>query len=93
MNWLVVSLFKLKDYESYAVEPMAEFTNRHFDDTKVASHTAIIVTKNVPDSLDTLDSDEKQLYDIIARSLIKIAYPKAEYDNTTVKIRVNEHIF
>ena len=89
----IEKLFKLKEYEAYAVEPMAEFTNRHFDDAKVASHTAIIASKSVPDSLDALDSDEKQLYDIIARSLIKIAYPKAEYDDTTVKITVKEHIF
>lgn len=86
-------ILKMKEYAQYAIEPMAEFTKRHFDNSKVGSHTAVIPTENVPESLDVLGEDERQLYDLLARSLIKIIYPKAEYDDTTAKIAVKEHIF
>ena len=90
----IEKILKLEEYKQFAIEPMAEFTKRHFDDKKVTSHTAIIPTENVPESLDKLDEDEKQLYDLLARSLIKIIYPKAEYDDTTAKVTVNgQHIF
>lgn len=89
----IEKILKMKEYAQYAIEPMAEFTKRHFDNSKVGSHTAIIPTENVPESLDVLNEDERQLYDLLARSLIKIIYPKAEYDDTTVKIAVKEHIF
>ena len=89
----IEKLLKLKEYAQYAVEPFAEFTKRHFDNSKVGSHTAVIPTENVPESLDKLNEDERMLYDLLARSLIKIIYPKAEYDDTTAKIAVGEHVF
>lgn len=90
----IEKILKLEEYKQFAIEPMAEFTKRHFDDKKVTSHTAIIPTESVPESLDKLDEDEKQLYDLLARSLIKIIYPKAEYDDTTAKVTVNgQHVF
>lgn len=89
----IEKILKMKEYAQYTIEPMAEFTKRHFDNSKVGSHTAVIPTENVPESLDVLGEDERQLYDLLARSLIKIIYPKAEYDDTTAKIAVKEHIF
>lgn len=89
----IEKLLKLKEYAQYAVEPFAEFTKRHFDNSKVGSHTAVIPTENVPESLEKLNEDERKLYDLLARSLIKIIYPKAEYDDTTAKITVGEHVF
>ncbi len=89
----IEKILKMKEYAQYAIEPMAEFTKRHFDNSKVGSHTAVIPTENVPESLDVLGEDERKLYDLLARSLIKIIYPKAEYDDTTAKIAVKEHIF
>lgn len=90
----IEKILKMKEYAQYAIEPMAEFTKRHFDNSKVGSHTAVIPTENVPESLDVLGEDERQLYDLLARSLIKIIYPKAEYDDTTAKVTVNgQHIF
>lgn len=90
----IEKLLKIPEYAQYAIEPMAEFTKRHFDDSKVGSHTAVIPTVNVPENLDNFSEDEKKLYDLLARSLIRIIYPKAEFDDTTVKITVNgNHIF
>lgn len=86
-------LLKMPEYVQYSVPEWAEFSKRHFDDSKVGSHYAVITTKDVPKDLKGLSEDEKKLYDLIARSLIRIIYPKAEYDDTTAKIAVNKHIF
>ncbi len=65
------------------------FTRRHFDDSKVGSHPAVIPTANVPKDLSGLTADEKALYDLLARSLIRIIYPKAVLDDTAALIDVN----
>ena len=67
-----------------------KFTKRHFDDNKVGSHPAIIPTVNVPQNLSGLSADEKALYDLLAKSLIRIIYPKAVLDDTEVLIDVNQ---
>ncbi|MEE5994295.1 MAG: DNA topoisomerase [Oscillospiraceae bacterium] len=67
-----------------------KFTKRHFDDNKVGSHPAIIPTVNVPQNLSGLSSDEKALYDLLAKSLIRIIYPKVVLDDTEVLIDVNQ---
>ncbi len=85
----IQKLLKLPEYEQYAPETWADFTKRHFDDAKVSSHTAIIPTVDVPDRLNDLSEDEKALYDLLAKSLIRTIYPKAELDDTTAFITVN----
>ncbi len=73
---------------------MEKFTKRHFDDSKVGSHTAIIPTLNVPDNLNDLSDDEKLLYNLLALSVIRMIYPKAEFDDTTAIITVDgKHTF
>ncbi len=67
-----------------------KFTKRHFDDNKVGSHPAIIPTVNVPQNFSGLSSDEKALYDLLAKSLIRIIYPKAVLDDTEALIDVNQ---
>lgn len=85
-------LLTLPDFSGYAPDEWAEYTSRHFDNSKVGSHTAIIPTTKVPENID--DEDEKQLYALIAKSIIRIIHPKAEIDNTTVIIQVdNKHDF
>ena len=86
-------LLQMPEYAHYIIPEWAEFSNRHFDDSKVESHTAVIPTESVPKDLKGLSEDEIKLYDLVARSLIKIIYPKAEFDDTTVKIAVDKHIF
>ncbi len=88
-------LFQLPEYAEYAM-PEGQwqgYTKRHFDDSKVDSHPAIIPTMNVPVSLSELSNDEKLLYDLLAKSLIRIIYPKAELEDTTVIIDVNNNNF
>ena len=88
-------LFQLPEYAEYAIpeDQWQGYTKRHFDDSKVDSHPAIIPTMNVPKDLSELSNDEKQLYDLLVKSLIRIVYPKAELEDTTVILNVNGNKF
>ncbi|MCL1832594.1 MAG: DNA topoisomerase [Oscillospiraceae bacterium] len=88
-------LLLMPEYSQYALpeSDWAEFSKRHFDDSKVGSHTAVIPTLNVPADLSKLSEEEKQLYDLLAKSLIRIIYPKAEIEDTTVVLDVNDNSF
>ncbi|MBP8994277.1 MAG: topoisomerase C-terminal repeat-containing protein [Bacteroidales bacterium] len=86
-------IFRTDEYSNYLPEKWEKFTNRHFDDKKVGSHTAIIPTVNVPDNLNKLSEDEKILYDLLVKSLIRTVYPKAELQETAVVIAVNGEKF
>ncbi len=89
-------LFLLSEYSQYALpeNEWQAYSKRHFDDCKVDSHPAIIPTMNVPKSLSEIPSeDERQLYDLLVKSLIRIVYPKAEIEDTTVLLNVNGSTF
>ena len=89
-------LFLLPEYSQYALpeNEWQAYSKRHFDDSKVDSHPAIIPTMNVPKSLSEIPSeDERQLYDLLVKSLIRIVYPKAEIEDTTVLLDVNGNDF
>ena len=87
----IARLLQMPEYQALALprSRWQKFTRRHFDDSKVGSHPAIIPTVNVPASLTVLTPDEKALYDLLAKSLIRIIYPKAVLDDTTVIVDVN----
>lgn len=90
----IQKLLNMPEYSQYSIDTWSEFTKRHFDDKKVGSHPAIIPTMNVPENLSFLSDDEKMIYDLLAKSLIRIIYPKACVDVTMVLITVNnKHIF
>ena len=68
-------LFLLPEYSQYALpeNEWQAYSKRHFDDSKVDSHPAIIPTMNVPKSLSDIPSDdERQLYDLLVKSIIGI---------------------
>lgn len=71
----------MPEYAHYIIPEWSEFSKKHFDDSKVGSHTDVIPTESVPKDLKGLSEDEIKLYDLVVRSLIKIIYPKAEYDD------------
>ena len=85
----IQKILKLPEYEAFAPAEWEKFTKRHFDDSKVGSHPAVIPTVNVPDSLKDLNEDEKALYDLLCKSLLRIIHPKAEIDDTTAIINVD----
>lgn len=82
---------KLKKYAPAAkytdIKSFAPLTKRHFDDSKVESHYAIIPTGQIPSSL---TKQEEQVYRAIALSLIRIAYPPAVIEKLEVITRAGE---
>ena len=92
----LIRLFQLPEYSQYALlkEQWQPYSKRHFDDSKVDSHPAIVPTMNVPKSLSEIPSEEeRQLYDLLVKSIIRIVYPKAEIEDTTVLLDVNGNPF
>lgn len=92
---ITITLNKLFQYmyKQYKIDNWEPFSKRHFDDSKVGSHTAIIPTTNVPENLDNISDNEKKLYDLLVKSIIRIIYPKAEVEETTIEINVSENQF
>lgn len=65
-------------------------TKPYFDNSKVESHYAIIPTSKVPTDL---SDDENKLYDIIVKSIIRIFYPDAIFNKTTIHTDVSNNTF
>lgn len=88
-------LMKLDELKEYYLpkEEWREFSNAHFDTSKVGSHTAIIPTEEVPANLSSLTDDEKILYCLSAKSLIMTVYPQYETEKTDITISVEGHNF
>ena len=63
---------------------------KYFDSTKVSSHYAIIPTDSVPGQLSKF---EQNIYDLICKSVIRMIYPNAEVENTTVTTEVAKEPF
>ena len=87
----ISKLLQMPEYSGLAIpkSQWTKFTRCHFDDSKVESHPAIVPTVNVSQSLNGISADEKSIYDLLARSLIRIIYPKAVLGDTTAPIDVN----
>lgn len=60
-------------------------TKRLVDDSKVSDHHAIIPTEQYL-QLGALSSDERKLYDLIARRFIALFYPQVRYEQTTLTL-------
>lgn len=88
----IQKILQMPEYAAYALpsEQWQKFSKRHFDDKKVGSHPAIIPTVNVPENLNGLTEEQKQLYDLLCKSLIRMIFPKAELDDTTAIIQAGE---
>ena len=65
-------------------------TKRVFDSSKVDSHSAIIPTYIVPNSL---TPDEQIVYQAIKDRFIANFMPPAEYENTEIKTDVDDSVF
>lgn len=92
----IEKLMQVEEYKNYSLakENWLEFSKRHFDDDKVGSHTAIIPTLNVPSSLSDIgDDDMIALYDLLAKSLLRIVFPKVVIEDTTIITSINDKDF
>lgn len=80
-------------YRIYGVSPEIPFDgkNKHyFDSSKVVSHYAIVTTTKEPVSLKT---DEQNIYDLIAKSVLCITAKEATVAKVTVQTNVDGELF
>lgn len=79
------------DYKCW-IDPVSKrnYTKRHFDTSKVESHFAIIPTNVKPTGLTSIQS---KIYDLIAKSLIRIIYKSAVGEKTTIITEVEGEEF
>src|SRR5690606_17855894 len=59
---------------------------------KVTDHHAIIPTRS-EHKLDRMNSDDRRIYDLVARRFLAVFHPDAEFENTRVETEVAERIF
>lgn len=89
--------------KSIAVGPYAEgarallkgrikTTKRFVDNSKVTDHHAIIPTEQYV-NLGDLSSEERNIFDLIAKRFIAVLSPAFEYEQTTVKVVINGELF
>lgn len=67
-------------------------SKRFVDNSKVSDHHAIIPTEQ-PAMLTRLSSEELKIYDLIVRRFLAVLSPAFEYQQTTVRVRINGEIF
>ena len=65
---------------------------RVVDDAKVTDHHAIIPT-NADHALDKMNSDDRRVYDMVARRFLAVFHPEAVFENTRIETTVAEHVF
>ncbi|QZY56876.1 DNA topoisomerase III [Crassaminicella profunda] len=67
--------------------------NKSFvDNSKVTDHHAIIPTEKTV-FLSDLSDKERKIYDLVVRRFLAILYPPFEYEQTTIKAKIEEEIF
>ena len=63
-------------------------TNKSFvDDKKVSDHHAIIPTEQFV-QLDHMTNEERKIYDLVVRRFLSVLYPPFEYEQTTLKGKI-----
>jgi DNA topoisomerase-3 len=65
---------------------------RVVDDAKVGDHHAIVPT-NSPHNLSKLNSDDRRIFELVARRFLAVFHPDAVFENTRVETTVEQHIF
>jgi DNA topoisomerase III len=65
---------------------------RVVDDAKVGDHHAIIPTNSTHD-LSKLNSDDRRVFDLVARRFLAIFHPEAVFENTRVETTVESYVF
>jgi DNA topoisomerase-3 len=66
--------------------------SRVVNDAKVTDHHAIIPTRSAHD-LDKMNSDDRRVYDLVARRFLAVFHPEAVFENTRVETTVSERVF
>lgn len=94
----IKKLFSTERYKKYfrTESKWSPFTDRHFDDFLIKksedSHTAVVPTTVIPD-FSKLTLEQRNIYDMIARSIICLAYDDVEVEDTTLEIKIGGYAF
>jgi DNA topoisomerase-3 len=83
-------LTELDDYTAFAQHLQAtpqRPSKRFFDDTKIQDHHAIVPTGKTV-RLETLERNERRIYDLVVRRFLGAFYPDAEFAQTEVMVKV-----
>lgn len=67
-------------------------TKRFVDSSKVSDHHAIIPTEQYV-NLASLNSEERNIYDLIVKRFISVLNPPFEYEQTTIKVDAKGEVF
>ena len=96
MEPVVIKLLKgltpLPEFNKYLAGKKLTPRKSFFDTSKVDSHFAIIPTEKIPD-IASLTTEQKNIYTMIAYSVIRMIYEDAIVENTTVTTTVNGENF
>jgi DNA topoisomerase-3 len=65
---------------------------RVVNDAKVSDHHAIIPTRSQHDP-ERMNSDDRRVYDLVARRFLAVFHPEAVFENTRVETTVSERVF
>ena len=92
---IIKLLFEMPEFAKYAipVDNFAPCTRRHYDDSKVDSHTAITPTALVPNDLSGMSENERKAYTLLALSIIRTVYPKAVTENVKAVFQIDNQLF
>ncbi len=83
------TVLRIKEFGELGIDKK---TKRYVDDSKVTDHYAIIPTY-VTTELSKLDSDARNIYNLIVKRFLAIFYPPAEYNTVKVETGVGTEIF
>lgn len=62
------------------------------DNQKVSDHHAIIPTEQYV-NLENMSSDERKIYDLVVRRFLAVLYPPYEYEEATIKVKIENEEF
>lgn len=87
---IFAGLRDLDDYAGFSKHLQANPprpSKRFFDDSKIQDHHAIVPTGKTV-RLDSLERNERRIYDLVVRRFLGAFYPDAEFAQTEVTVRV-----
>lgn len=91
---IFAGLSKLKEYCSFFPTPIeaGNLGRSVINPRKITDHHALIPTTNIP-NLNDLSEHEKNIYDLVVRSVIAVHYDNAIINNTKILTSVNNEKF
>lgn len=90
-----VKAINIEPYKKFASQILNQNikTNKFFiDNKKVTDHHAIIPTEERV-ILSELNNNERKIYDLVVKRFLAVLYPKFEYEQTRIKVKVGEEYF